>query len=47
MRSYEVVCIKTGFISGSLNPDKLQQALNDHGAAGWKLARSTRRAACS
>lgn len=40
MRSYTIHTFKTGVLSGTLNPERLKEALNEHAARGWKLART-------
>ena len=40
MKQYIVEPVTTGFFSGALDPKKLQNALNQRGAQGWKFVRS-------
>jgi hypothetical protein len=40
MKQYLVESVTTGFFSGTLNPQKLQNALNQRGAHGWRLVRT-------
>jgi hypothetical protein len=42
MKQYLVESVTTGFFSGTLNPQKLQNALNQRGAQGWRLVRTIR-----
>lgn len=38
--TYKVHTLTTGLFSGNLNPTRLEAALNEHAAQGWKFARS-------
>lgn len=40
MPRYTVVTIANRFFSGTLDPAKLAQILNEHAAQGWRLARN-------
>lgn len=37
---YKVVVLSTGCFSGTLNPNKLQDVLNNHAQKGWKFSKS-------
>ncbi len=40
MKEYLVSPVTTGYLSGALDPRKLQDLLNAHGRQGWKFVRS-------
>ncbi|MDR9367239.1 MAG: DUF4177 domain-containing protein [Balneolaceae bacterium] len=40
MRQYKVVPFSTGCISGNLDPQKLEQTINQFSSQGWKFERS-------
>ena len=37
---YDVEVVSTGFFSGTLNPQKLQELLNRRAEKGWELSRT-------
>lgn len=39
-RGYKVVVLTTGCFSGTLDPNRLQKALNDGAKGGWKFSKS-------
>jgi len=40
MKKYKVVTFTTGCMSGTLNPEKLQDVMNSEGAQGWRFIAS-------
>ena len=42
MRNYTLQTFRPGLFSGTLNPDKLKEVLNEHAARGWKFTRAIR-----
>lgn len=42
MRTYSIYTYKTGVFSGTLNPEKMLEVLNEHASRGWTLSRTIR-----